>query len=721
MGSGRLGRRWEWTPNSRYDIVPGMLSKRARRERTAGGGATKGGAAPVTPSEVPVGDVAELRSRNVELEQRNAELGQQKTALEQQKAALERQKADLERENERLRKENAQLRAAAAAGEAQLRDLRAQLGQNSRNSSRPPSSDAPSVPRRMQRRRGPRRQHGGQPGHPGHSHPLVPPEQVDRVVPCYPEQCRHCQAPLSPGECAEVGAPLSRQVHDVEIRRRVTQYDQHRLVCGQCGESTLAALPPEAAHGQYGPALTALIAVLSGVSQLARREVARLCRELFGVAVSVGSVQKLCEQASAAVAAPVEALGAAIRQQAVVGMDETGWRVKHKLRYLWVAWSAIGSIYKIGTRAAKVGQSLLGADFAGCVMTDRYKGHDWIRRERRQLCWSHLDRDAQALIDLGKAAAAYGKGIHRAAVAVFHAWRDFQQAGEGPEAREALQAALYPAQQALRPLLLQGSRSRTRKVVNLCKAMAERWDSLWLFCYEDGVEPTNNGSERRIRKGVQWRKKSLGTHSAEGAAFVERMLAVTDTCRQQGRSPLPYLIAAVHALRAGTPAPSLLPDGPGETAADGAPPASPPSAAGPAPDRPRSATAADLRPTTPSPDPTLTTAAPVCATGAPNPGLDRSSPPARDGAPPASLPPAAGPAPDRLRSAAPANGDSVPAADRTAPSGPALTTCSHIPAAVGTAAAPDASPPCRPRGASASRRGLGSNIDRLLLPRAASP
>ena len=324
------------------------------------------------------------------------------------------------------------------------------------------------------------------------------------------------------------------QSHEVEIRRHVTQYDQHRLVCGRCGASTLGALPPEAVHSRYGPSLTALVAVLSGVSQLARREVSRLCGELFGVPVSVGSVQKLCEQMSDAVAVPLDALAAAIRQQPVVGMDETSWRVQHKLRYLWVVWSPIGSIYKIGTRAAKVGQSLLGAAFAGCVMTDRYKGHDWIPWLRRQLCWAHLDRDARALIELGKSAGEYGKGIHRAAVAVFGAWQNFQQAGEGPAARVAMQAALEPVQQALRPLLRQGRRSRTRKVVNLCKALDEAWESLWLFCSVPGVEPTNNGSERRIRKGVQWRKKSLGTHSAGGGAFAERMLAVTDTCRQQG-------------------------------------------------------------------------------------------------------------------------------------------------------------------------------------------
>ena len=653
-------------------------------------GATGGGAA-ATPAAVPDPDVAALWSRVGELERRIAELAEQK-------AELQREKAELQKENERLQKENAELRATAKAAEALVQDLRAQLKQNS---SRPPSSDGPSVPRRVRQHRGRPGQRGGQPGHPGHHHALVPPEQVDERVDCYPEQCSNCQAALSPTECSEVGEVVITQAYEVEIRRRVRQYDQHRLVCSHCGASTLGALPPEAAHTRYGPSLTALVAVLSGVSQLARREVSRLCGELFGIPVSVGSVQKLCEQVSSAVAAPVAALGAAIRQQAVVGMDETSWRVQHKLRSLWVAWSAIGSVYKIGTRAAKVGQSLLGVDFAGCVMTDRYKGYDWIRRERRQLCWAHLDRDARALLDLGKAEAGYGKGIHRAAVAVFHAWRDFQEALEGPEARRALQAALAPVQETLRPLLLKGCRSRTRKVCNLCKAMEQRWDSLWLFCYQDGVEPTNNGSERRIRKGVQWRKKSLGTHSADGAAFVERMLTVTDTCRPQGRSPLAYLTEAAEALRAGTQAPSLLPEVPEPVAKD----------------------ATDLRATTPPPQPTLSTAAAVDApapTQASEPCLDPILPPDPVGAPPTG----AAPVPDPMQPAASADTaptlDDIPtpAADRSADPGPEPATCPHIPAQPGSAA-----PPCArtSRGSTASRRGPNSTVARLVLPRVASP
>ena len=573
-----------------------MLGRRGKAKLAEGQGpAGEIGGASATPAH------AALLSRNAE--------------LEQQKAALERDQGELRRENQSLREENQSLRGAVATLEAKLRDLMARIGQNSRNSSRPPSTDPPSVPRRR-RREGPRRKPGGQPGHAGHSRPLVPPEQVDHQVACYPAACDHCHASLAGGECAEAGAPLVYQVHDVEIRRQVTQYDQHRLVCPQCGESTLGALPAEVACSQYGPGLTALVAVLSGVSQLARREVSRLCSELCGVPVSVGSVQKLCEQVSAAVAAPVDALAAAIRKQPAVGIDETGWRVKHKRRFLWVVHSALGSIFKVGTRAAEVGKGLLGPTFAGRAMTDRYAGHDWIPAEQRQLCWAHLDRDAQALIDLGvPSAMRYGEGIHRAAKAIFQAWQNFQAAGGGAQARLAMRTALEPAKERLRPLLLRGKRSRTPQVVKLCKAMESAWVSLWLFVDHEGIEPTNNGSERAVRKAVQWRKKSLGTHSDEGAAFVERMLAVTATCRRQQRSPLAYLTEAAVAMRSGQPAPSLLP--PSEPAGGNAGPESAslrkpeaaPTAPAPAPDAPA--------PTAPA------APAPVAAAPAPRPGLAR--------------------------------------------------------------------------------------------------
>ena len=108
-----------------------------------------------------------------------------------------------------LRAENAQL-------QARVRELEARLGQNSTNSSRPPSSDPPArPPRPLAPPTGRRR--GGQPGHPPHQRALVPPEQVDTVVPHRPTHCRGCQARrwCAPGTAyvaqQEASAPVRQQ------------------------------------------------------------------------------------------------------------------------------------------------------------------------------------------------------------------------------------------------------------------------------------------------------------------------------------------------------------------------------------------------------------------------------------------------------------------------------------------------------------------------------
>ena len=82
---------------------------------------------------------------------------------------------------------------------------------------------------------------------------------------------------------------------------------------------------------------------------------------------------------------------------------------------------------------------------------------------------------------------------------------------------------------------------------------------MWTFVRIEGVEPTNNNGEHAIRPGVLWRKISFGTQSARGNLFVERMMTVTATCRQQGRNTLEYLTEAIQAHLCGHLAPSLLP------------------------------------------------------------------------------------------------------------------------------------------------------------------
>jgi transposase len=97
------------------------------------------------------------------------------------------------------------------------------------------------------------------------------------------------------------------------------------------------------------------------------------------------------------------------------------------------------------------------------------------------------------------------------------------------------------------------------KTEGTCRDIRKRRQALWTFVRQAGVEPTNNAAERAIRPGVRWRKGSFGTHSPEGSRFVEAMMTVVATLKQQHRNVLDCLTAACEATQRGEAAPSLLP------------------------------------------------------------------------------------------------------------------------------------------------------------------
>lgn len=92
----------------------------------------------------------------------------------------------------------------------------------------------------------------------------------------------------------------------------------------------------------------------------------------------------------------------------------------------------------------------------------------------------------------------------------------------------------------------------------MCRHILDRSDHLWTFLKHEGVEPTNNASERSLRHAVIWRKLSFGTQSVAGSRFVETMLSVIETCRQQNRNVFAFVTEAVQAQLDGNPVPKLL-------------------------------------------------------------------------------------------------------------------------------------------------------------------
>ena len=130
---------------------------------------------------------------------------------------------------------------------------------------------------------------------------------------------------------------------------------------------------------------------------------------------------------------------------------------------------------------------------------------------------------------------------------------------EGTLQRSTFRSYMSPLRREVERLLEVGSQCGVPKTAGTCREMLKRREALWTFVQVEGVEPTNNTAERSIRPGVQWRKGSFGTQSEDGSRFVESMMTVVATLKQQQRNVLEYLTAAHEATLWGEAAPSLIP------------------------------------------------------------------------------------------------------------------------------------------------------------------
>src|SRR5688500_11006343 len=444
------------------------------------------------------------------------------------------------------------LEARVATLEGMMEAVQEQLTQTSRNSSRPPSSDPPHHERprrpRSQRRR------GGQPGHPGHTRTLIPVDEVDEVVVLKPEQCTQCQAPL----LGDDPTPWRHQVIEIpSMKPVVTEYQWHQLVCAACGEITRAPWPEGVPSGTYGPRVQATVSLYTGAYRLSKRTTQQMMDEVFGVPMSVGTIGPLEQATTAAVAAPVEEARRYVHEQAVAHLDETSWRQGGKRAWLWVAVPCWVTVFVVRmSRGGHVARELLGETFAGILVTDRYSAYNWYPVRWRQLCWAHVLRDFEARRGRGGRSEEIGDALLAQAHQMFTWWHRVRQ---GTLKRSTFRSYMTPLRREVERLLEAGSRCGVSKTVGTCRDLLDRGEALWTFVQGEGVEPTNNTAERSIRPGVLWRKGSFGTQSEEGSRFVESMMTVVATLKQQQRNVLEYLTAACEAALRGEAAPSLLP------------------------------------------------------------------------------------------------------------------------------------------------------------------
>jgi len=446
----------------------------------------------------------------------------------------------------------AKAEARVAELERENGDLRARLRKDSSNSNKPPSSDSPYKEKPPKKKKG-KRKVGGQPGHKGVTRAWVSPERVTERKVLRATVCG-CGASLL-GQPPTTGT-WSRQVVEVpEITPTVIEYVFEVLACPCCAKLTAPEVPPEAATCT-GPNLTALAATLVGEYHLSRDATASLLGTVLHMPICPATVQNCCEQVSVGLESATREVDEALPSESVLHLDETSWKQRRVLHWLWIAVGEKLTSFAIHRRRGREQLSRWFPNgFAGVINCDRWRPYETF--DKRQLCWSHLERDLQAIIDGGKAGATAATQALEGADSMFATWGKFR---EGQYSCDELQRLTKNYRGGFQKFCAKGAKqARDRKWRALGKDLLRQWDAVFRFLDTEGIEPTNNTAERGLRTAVMWRKCSQGTRTNAGSTFVERILTATANCRRQGRSVLRFLADTLLAHRAGLPTPSLLP------------------------------------------------------------------------------------------------------------------------------------------------------------------
>ena len=449
-----------------------------------------------------------------------------------------------------------------AKRDARIAELEAELAKakkNSSNSSKPPSSDI-VAPKKSSKKPGrpKKRKRGGQSGHERHLREPFSPDEIDDHWIWGYEKCPCCG-----GELIDSEEP-SRSLQHVELPSvpvRIEQHDSHAQHCSNCNRKFVAQFPEELRKaGLVGPRLTALVGFLKGVCHMSFSAIRKYFRDVIGVRISRGMLQKLVRKVSAALSEPYEALLALLAEENQLNVDETGHKENGKRLWTWCFRAYLYTVYKISpSRGSKVLVDVLGEEFNGILGCDYFSAYRKYMKDfgvLLQFCMAHLIRDVKFLVEHpNKKNQIYGERLRDDLRKLFNVIHRRNEYASETTFRQALERA--------RDQLVWDATRRCpqrREAQNLAKRFRENADSYFRFITEPGVEPTNNLAEQAIRFVAIHRRITQGTRGEVGRQWCERIWTIIQTCRQQQRSVFEFLCAAVEAHFRSDPAPSLVPD-----------------------------------------------------------------------------------------------------------------------------------------------------------------
>jgi transposase len=458
--------------------------------------------------------------------------------------------------NRELEQQIGELLKQVAALTQKVAELTERLGQNSRNSHLPPSSDPPGTAGEGSSGQRPKsdRPRGGQKGHRGSRRELVAADKVNDIVDLYPAECENCWAALP--EQPDPHAKRYQWIEVPPIQPHIKETRRHEVACPCCGHKTRAPYDEqEIPASPFGPRLMSIVALLTGVYHVSRRNTAKLLSDLVGVPISLGAISAVEGRVSDAVEPAVAEAWKRVEGAPVKHTDGTTWLKAGVALALWTIASTTATVFKIVADSSRATLAPLYGALRGILVSDRAAALTFWAMERRQICWAHLLRKYVSFSERDGPAGEIGRQLLDYTGLLFDYWHDYKA---GTLDRATFLAWMAPVRAQVEAALERAAASNIDRLAGSCANILEHRAALWTFVDSDGVEPTNNHAERELRAFVLWRKRCFGTQSERGNRFAERLMTVAHTARKQRKDVLGFLTASCQAQLDGTRAPSLF-------------------------------------------------------------------------------------------------------------------------------------------------------------------
>ena len=447
-----------------------------------------------------------------------------------------------------LTEENKQLREYIKLLEENI----IRLERNSSNSSKPPSSDIinpnPANKKKKKRKR------GGQPGHKKHTRKLFTDEQIDKtIIHKLPDKeiRRRSLTPLNETESALQQVELPKKLYNV-IDHRV------QLYLDPNGNIIKARLPKEIRkEGFFTSRMTAFVGYLKARCHMSYSTIEGLFNDVIELDISQSYLVKCCNQklSPALIPAYSDALGY-IRNAAIVGTDETGHKDSGNKNWTWCQHADDVVFFRIcNSRGSKVLFENLGKKFNAVLLADFFSANRMFVRmtgAKVQWCWAHLVRDIKFIAQLkSKNVQQWADRLLGIIKKMLKTWRKDERTRYFRKKLEDLKKLFLSS--VMRP----PDHPECRKIKK--RFVGKNRDGYFLFLEIDGVEPTNNSTEQKIRFVVLDRRVTQGTNSDAGMRFYERIWTVVASCICQGRNIFKFLTQSLRAYYTNTQPPSILP------------------------------------------------------------------------------------------------------------------------------------------------------------------